>query len=307
MTQENKCLVCSSIDTVLNITCKDYLTGGESFDIYSCKNCGFNFTHKPPPERGIEKYYNTADYISHSDTSEGITNTLYHITRRMMLRRKRNIIMRATGLKTGTLLDIGCGTGYFAAFMRDSGWKVTGLEINENARHFAKEKFSLDVISIPELASFDENHFDSITLWHVFEHFHDPQNYINEIRRLLSPGGKCIIAMPNCSSFDARHYGRFWAAWDVPRHLWHFAPDTFRAFTAKNGLEITAIKTLPADVFYISILSEKHRGANLPFLTGMIKGLWFAILSAFSKMRSSSLIYVLDLIPQPPSPKREGG
>ncbi len=297
MTPANKCLVCDSSDIALNLTCRDHLTGSENFDIYSCSNCGFQFTMNPPAEKEIEKYYDTGEYISHSDTKRGVTNSLYHFARRLMLHHKKNIIRQATGLKTGTLLDMGCGTGYFAGFMKEAGWQVTGLEANEKARSFAKEKFNLQILNDSELSSFDANYFDCITLWHVFEHFHDPVNYMAMIKRLLRPDGRCIIAMPNCSSFDARHYGKFWAAWDVPRHLWHFTPDTFRAFSEKNGLKIIRIKSLPADVFYISILSERYRGANLPFIAGMIKGLWFAMLAMFSKKRSSSVIYVIAFIP----------
>jgi SAM-dependent methyltransferase len=297
MTRENKCLVCSSTDTALKFSCKDHLTGGEDFDVYTCRNCGFVFTANPPPENDTGKYYDAGDYISHSDTKKGLTNRLYHFTRNLMLFRKRDIIRKATGLKTGTLLDIGCGTGYFAAFMKDAGWKVTGMEVNEKASNFAKEKFNLEVVNDPDLLSPGQGCFDCITLWHVFEHFYDPLKCIVSVRRLLKPGGKCIIAMPNCSSFDARHYGRFWAAWDVPRHLWHFTPETLRTFSEKNGFVIDPVRSLPADVFYISILSERYRGTNLPFITGIVTGLWFAVLASFCKKRTSSLIYILDLIP----------
>jgi SAM-dependent methyltransferase len=293
MTPENKCLVCNSNNIAFRLGCKDHLTGDENFDIYACKSCGFLFTINPPSEKEIGKYYDTGDYISHSDTKKGFTNTLFHFTRDLMLYRKRSLINKATGLKTGSLLDIGCGTGYFAGFMKKAGWIVTGLEKNERARNFAFKKFNLEVLEDTDLEKCKDNHFDCITLWHVFEHFHNPVNYMAVIKRLLKPGGLCIAAMPNCSSFDAQHYGKYWAAWDVPRHLWHFTPSTFRDFTDKNGFEITKIRSLPADVFYISILSEKYRGANLPFMTGIIKSIWFAVFSLFSKNRSSSLIYLL--------------
>jgi 2-polyprenyl-3-methyl-5-hydroxy-6-metoxy-1,4-benzoquinol methylase len=296
MTQVNKCLVCSSSDVKSYLTCSDHLTGGESFSIYTCNSCGFLFTANPPPENEIEKYYSTSDYISHSDTKKGVTNALYHFTRNLMLRRKKNLVNKVTGSGAGTLLDIGCGTGYFAAFMKDSGWNVTGLEVNETARSFAKEKFNLEVINENKLPEIEENHFDCITLWHVFEHLFDPVKYLSEIRRLLKPGGMCIIAMPNFGSCDARHYNEYWAAWDVPRHLWHFTPDTFNILAEKNGFKLVKTKSLPADVFYISILSERYRGTNLPFITGMIKGLWFALLSLFYRKRSSSLIYILEYI-----------
>jgi SAM-dependent methyltransferase len=295
MTAKHKCLVCGSQDLEASLRCKDHLTGKDSFEIYGCKACGLKFTMDPPSEGEIPEYYDTGDYISHSDSKKGLVNTLFHFTRRLMLTRKRKIIARVTGSKTGTLLDIGCGTGYFASFMKDKGWDVSGLEPNEKARDFAINNFDLKVYSGTEdLAALNE-HYDCVTLWHVFEHFHDPVKYLSFIRRMLKPGASCIIAMPNCGSFDAKHYRQFWAAWDVPRHLWHFTPDVFNIFCENNGFNITKIIKLPADVFYISILSERYRGANLPFLSGTLKGLWFSLLALFNKKGSSSLIYILSL------------
>lgn len=297
MGTETKCLVCGSRETTLKFSCSDNLTGGGNFGIHTCRSCGFAFTFHPPPANEIAKYYDDTEYISHSDTGKGLVNTLYHITRRLMLRRKRQMIRKVTGLEMGTLLDIGCGTGYFAGFMKESGWKVKGLEINENARTFARERFGLEVVDETKLSQLEDKSFDCITLWHVFEHFYQPVSYLVSVRRLLKPGGKCIIAMPNSASSDAQHYGRSWAAWDVPRHLWHFNPETFRMFAENNGFTITRIWSLPADVFYISILSEKHRGTNLPFITGMLKGAWFAAGALFSKEKSSSVVYALSLKP----------
>jgi SAM-dependent methyltransferase len=292
------CPVCGSSDTALKFTCSDYLTGSGSFEIHVCRKCGFKFTFNPPPENEAGKYYDDSEYISHSDTRKGVINALYHFTRSLMVRRKRNMIRRITGLNTGSLLDIGCGTGYFAGFMKESGWKVAGLEINERAGNRARDKFGLEVIDYPQLSALEGGSIDCITLWHVFEHFYDPAGYFATIRRLIKPGGKCIIAMPNSSSFDARHYGRHWAAWDTPRHLWHFNPDNFSLFSENNGFKVTEISSLPADVFYISILSERYRGTNMPFMTGMIKGVWFAMLTIFNRKKSSSVVY--NLIPQAP-------
>jgi hypothetical protein len=116
---------------------------------------------------------------------------------------------------------------------------------------------------------------------------------MKDIRQLLKTDGRCIIALPNCSSFDAAHYGKFWAAWDVPRHLWHFTPATFRIFAEKTGFEVVAVSTLPLDVFYISILSEKYKGTKLHFPVGMLKGVWFWMRSLFNRQKTSSMIYVL--------------
>ena len=181
----------------------------------------------------------------------------------------------------------------FCRYNEEIGLGGTGIEPNSKAREFAVARFGLDVKDpehIPELAN---GSLDFITMWHVLEHLHDPFNYSKEIRRLLKQDGYCIIALPNCGSSDAAHYGREWAAYDVPRHLWHFNPATLRLFWEKEGFKITGIKRLSLDVFYISILSEKNLSSPIPFLRGATKGLWFALESALNKSRSSSLIYIL--------------
>ncbi len=210
-----------------------------------------------------------------------------------MLRKKRETVMIATGIKTGNLLDIGSGAGYFPGEMKRSGWNVRGIEINDSARAGSAARFGLDVLQPEKIHDLPAGEYDCITLWHVLEHFEDPFSYAAEILRLMKPEGVCIIALPNCSSYDARHYEEFWAAYDVPRHLWHFTPDTFRRFAEKTGFKIEGIKRLPLDVFYISALSEKYKGVKMSFVRGMIKGFWFSLLAAFNKQNSSSLIYLI--------------
>jgi len=293
MVHHTVCPLCSSEKIRLQFTCTDYFVSKTNFEVFKCSECDFRFTQDYPDEVDITRYYESNDYISHSDTSEGISNKLYGIARRIMLAKKRNLIRNVTSLKTGTILDIGSGTGYFAHAMKKAGWHSEGIEINEKARNFSKSRFGLEV-NIPDcMSALKAESFDCITLWHVLEHFHDPFNYISDIYRLLKPGAFCVIALPNCSSFDADYYKGFWAAWDVPRHLWHFSPSTFRLFSEKTGFRLESIRVLPLDVFYISFLSEKYKGSRSPFIRGISKAVKFAFLSAFVKSRSSSVIYIL--------------
>jgi 2-polyprenyl-3-methyl-5-hydroxy-6-metoxy-1,4-benzoquinol methylase len=241
----------------------------------------------------MARFYESESYISHSDISEGFSNKLYRFARKVMLGMKRNLVSDITGLNMGLILDIGSGTGYFGATMKKAGWLAEGIEINEKAREFGRTHFGFEARSPDKLASLKSGSFDCITLWHVLEHFHDPVKYISEIYRLLKPEGFCIIALPNSSSYDAVYYKRFWAAWDVPRHLWHYSPETFRLFSLKTGFKYEKMKTLPLDVFYISMLSEKYKGSGLPFIKGMTLATWFAFLSLFNKSKSSSIIYIL--------------
>ena len=293
MVHHNVCPVCENDTLPPYLRCSDHFLSKEVFIVHKCASCGFEFTQDVPDETVIGKYYESVDYISHSDTSKGFSNKIYRLVRDFMLLRKKNLIEKVTGLQHGSLIDIGSGAGYFANTMKKSGWQVEGIEINDNARNNSASRFGLKVSSPDQISVLEPDSRDCITLWHVLEHFQDPFSYIAEIKRVLKPGGICLIALPNCNSYDAEYYKEFWAAYDVPRHLWHFNPTTFRLFSEKTGLSLEKIGTLPLDVFYISILSEKYRGSKLPFLTGMFRGLWFAACSMFNMKKSSSIIYIL--------------
>lgn len=293
MSYYQKCPQCGSEKISLHLLCKDYFISRETFELYKCDSCGFVFTQNPPDESAMSKYYESDDYISHSDISKGLLNKLYRIVRGVMLRQKVHLIQKKTGLKKGTLLDIGCGTGYFGGAMKEAGWHVIGIEINEIARNHATSRFGLNVISPEKISSLSSGGFDCITLWHVLEHFHDPFQYFSYISNLLKPDGLCVVALPNCSSFDAKYYGKFWAAFDVPRHLWHFEPSTFNNFLSKVGFRCEEILTLPFDVFYISVLSEKYKGSENFFVKGIIRGKLFFLQSLLRIKGSSSIIYLV--------------
>jgi SAM-dependent methyltransferase len=293
MVHHSVCPLCSSEKVGLQFKCNDFFISHKDFAIFKCSACDFLFTQDYPEENEIAEFYESDDYISHSDTSEGFSNKLYLIARSIMLCKKKELIRKITALNKGTILDIGSGTGYFADTMKNSGWLAKGIEINEKARKFSITHFGLEISTPDKITSFETNGFDCITLWHVLEHFHDPFSYISEIYRLLKPGAVCVIALPNCRSYDAEHYKEYWAAWDVPRHLWHFNPVTFRFFSEKTGFTFEDLRVLPLDVFYISQLSEKYKGSSLPFLKGIANAIVFAIMSIFKKRRSSSVIYIL--------------
>lgn len=293
MIHHETCPLCLSGKVTLKFSCTDHFISREVFQIAQCSDCGFQFTQDSPDEKEIGRYYESEEYVSHSNTSKGFVNILYQLARKYMLRRKLAIVRQASGLKTGHLLDIGSGTGHFAATMKLSGWKVSGIEINDKAREFSRSHFGLDVIGPDEISSLNSESFDCITLWHVLEHFHNPFKYAADIHRILKPGGVCLIALPNSGSPDAEHYKEFWAAYDVPRHLWHFNPATFRLFAEKTGFKLKEIRSLPLDVFYISALSEKYKKSSLSFIKGIVRAKFYAFQALFNKEKSSSVIYIL--------------
>lgn len=293
MAENSNCPLCADGKPDRFLEAVDFFLTKEKFILARCPACGLILTQDPPGEENIGRYYESEEYVSHDDSGTGLSHLIYRRVRSLMLKRKRKIVNKLTGLTKGSVLDIGSGTGHFLSEMNRSGWDTKGIEPNRKARDFSVTKLGLDVLPPEELKEFPDSVFDCVTLWHVLEHFHDPFGYVSEIRRLLKPKGICIIALPNSSSFDAEHYGNFWAAWDVPRHLWHYNPHTFRLFAEKSGFKVTALKRLPFDVFYISILSEKHRGSGFSLMKGIIKGLYFSLLAMFRKEKGSSLIYIL--------------
>ena len=273
--------------------CKDYYASGETYGLAKCSKCGFLLPQTVPDETEIGRYYEPPAYISHSDTRKGLTNSLYHIVRKHMLKRKRRLVENISGRTNGNLLDYGTGTGYFAQAMKEAGWHVTAIEKSEQARKTALDNFGLQVGSEQTFGQLPTGTFHVITLWHVLEHLQNLNEMWEQLRQLLAPGGCLIIAVPNCQSADAGYYGNTWAAYDVPRHLWHFSPDTMRQFAEKHGFRLIRTLPMPFDAFYVSILSEKYRQAGLPFVKGMYSGLraWFQARKQPDK--SSSLIYVL--------------
>jgi 2-polyprenyl-3-methyl-5-hydroxy-6-metoxy-1,4-benzoquinol methylase len=286
------CPLCDSGNIAGLLKAKDHLLTKEEFSIWKCGACGFIFTQGIPVPDEIGKYYQSQDYVSHSDSRKGMMNKIYHISRSLMLMMKHGMVKNVA--KGRKLLDIGTGTGYFPGFMKKKGFLVTGVEIDPKAREFARKEFGFDVYS-PEdfLSKKVPGSFDVITLWHVLEHLDNFDFYIERMLEQLEPGGSLVIALPNCSSFDARHYKETWAGYDVPRHLWHFTPSTFNKLAEKHGLKLEKMKRLPLDPFYNAMLSEKYRGNKLFMISGVIFGKLAYIESLFNIDKSSSVVYFL--------------
>lgn len=275
------------------MTCTDFYASGEQFQLCSCRECGFMFTQGAPVEAEIGRYYETPDYISHSDTKKGAMNAIYHRVRQYMLNSKARLVMRVSRcLSGGRLLDVGTGTGYFANAMDGRGWMVEAIEKNPQARAFAKEHFGLDVKPESALDGFAPGSFDVVTLWHVMEHLEHLNETWERLKELLTAKGVLVVAVPNCSSYDAQKYGSRWAAYDVPRHLWHFTPATIARLADKHGFVLAESHPMPFDAFYVSMLTEKQMGHSFSFLRGMWVGTAAWLSAQGNKERSSSMIYV---------------
>ena len=288
----NTCPLCGGQQLEHALTCTDHYASGETFEVVCCVHCGFKMTQNAPVEAEIGRYYETPDYISHSDTQEGLMNRVYHRVRQHMLSKKATLVKRCSKLGEGKLLDYGTGTGYFADTMVRQGWQVKAIEKSAQARAFAKKQFGLEVDSEEALQQLPAETFDVVTLWHVMEHLEHLNEMWSTLYRILKANGVLIVAVPNPESYDAQKYKEWWAAYDVPRHLWHFTPSVMQQFGTKHGFLLEAQQPMPFDAFYVSMLTEKYKGSKLSFAKGMWTGTkaWFSALG--KKERSSSMIYV---------------
>ena len=259
----------------------------EEFKIVNCDSCGFHFTNPIPTRENIGDYYKSDVYVSHSSSKKGLINRLYNSVRKRTLKQKVNWIKSNSNGKQ--LLDLGCGTGHFLRAAIDSGFNGIGIEPDEDARNFAKTENNLSPLPQSELYNLEKGSIDVITMWHVLEHVYDLKKDVEVLTQLVNEKGTIFIAVPNMNSYDARKYKSFWAAYDVPRHLYHFQEKDIRNLFGQFDFELTKVLPMKYDAYYVSMLSEKYLGGS------MIK----AIFSGFNSNRKakkygfSSQVYVL--------------
>ena len=263
-----ECPICSEKESKLFLKSNDYSTSKEDFDIRECVSCGFRFTSPIPSEDRIGSYYKSEDYISHTDSKKGMMNKVYHSVRKKAIKNKEYLI--DTFNVGNNLLDIGCGTGDFLHFCKDKGWNTFGLEPDADAREICSKK-GVEVKDINHLHEMKDGSISVITMWHVLEHVYHLNRDFEKIYSLLKEDGKLVIAVPNCSSYDAEKYGKFWAAYDLPIHLYHFRPNDIQKLADKFLMKVDNILPMKYDSYYVSMLSEKYKGGNLAsaFFTGM--------------------------------------
>lgn len=284
-----QCPVCESTQFVPFMTPTDYLVSGEKFTIQECQSCGFRFTNPRPGPDSIGSYYKSDQYVSHNDSGGGVINTAYRIVRNYTLQSKLDLINKLNN-GSGRLLDVGCGTGAFLERCQQTGWQITGVEPDEDARTVATQKLRIAIES--NLQGFDTNSpFDIITLWHVLEHVSDLKTTVQQLSRLLSKQGTLLVAVPNSDSYDARYYKQFWAAYDVPRHLYHFTPDTIEPLFAQYGLRLNNKLPMKFDAFYIGMLSTRYRTGKTSYVESVRTGITSNI-QATRTGQSSSIVYL---------------
>lgn len=263
------CPVCGNLQFSHLVTATDFTVTHEAFNIVKCSHCGLAITNPRPTSSSIDRYYRSANYISHTGGSKGMVDRIYRAVRTYSIKKKLKLI--STHIPKGKLLDYGCGTGEFLQAAKTEGWQCTGVEPSAEAR----QKIQTGIQVYPQLSDYT-GEFDAITLWHVLEHVHDLDHTVSSLKQRLRTGGIIFIAVPNHESHDAQHYGSYWAGYDVPRHLWHFTKGSLKSLLSKHGFKLLDIQPMKFDAFYVSLLSESYKsphsriaGAINAFTTGV--------------------------------------
>lgn len=287
----NQCPLCGSSNLVSYLQVKDYSVSQHQFQLMQCRECHYVGTSNAPTQADIAPYYAFENYISHTNTNKGVINKIYHLVRKRTLNTKYKLVKKYTKLTIGSVLDIGCGTGAFLGIMQSHKWVVTGIEPDDKARDLASNLHQVTPLPSNEMANLKQYQYHAVTMWHVLEHVHQLHTYFNTISTLLVPKGILLIAVPNYTSPDAKHYQQYWAGYDVPRHLHHFSPKSIAHLAVQHNFSIIATLPMWYDAFYVSMLSEKYKNGNL------INAIYQGIKTTFTTLKntesSSSLIYIL--------------
>ncbi len=286
-----QCPVCNNIKFKNWLICTDHSVSKEKFNIVSCETCGFLFTNPKPKGNNINKYYISSNYISHTNKKKGLLNWLYQLVRKNTIKKKLKLLKKFK--ENGFHLDIGCGTGEFLYACKKNNYKTLGIEPSDLARKNAAKNYNLKISDDVTLSSIKDHSIDSISMWHVLEHIGDINNFIIQLNRILKNNGVVFIAVPNIESWDCKYYGKYWAAWDVPIHFWHFSRKSLTSLLEKNGFKIIQKNPMWYDAFYISILSEEYKKGKKNYFISFLIGIISNLFAIFNKKNTSSLTYVV--------------
>ncbi|AZQ43138.1 class I SAM-dependent methyltransferase [Nonlabens ponticola] len=267
----------------LHSSTQDYFLTQEHFDIVKTTIDGLLKTMPIPSN--LDKYYQSDEYLSHDDSNTGLFASLYKTARNWNLNSKKSLISKY--LPEGPMLDIGAGNGELVSYLRENRFDAIGFEPSPLARKFAYQK---GIQLLDELPDAQIKSYRVVTMFHVLEHVEDLSEQLHYLSKIVEEDGHVIIAVPNHKSLDAKLFGKYWAAWDVPRHLWHFDKNGIQSvFDGK--FELVNTKVMWLDSFYVSILSARYKKWPLPLVIGGIIGLFSNIATIFTN-QASSHIYI---------------
>ena len=258
----------------------DHFLTKETFTIKKTLIKGLLKTHPAPSKNKIQLYYRSDKYISHNSTTPGVFFFIYRVIRSFNFWFKYKFVGKKE-LFSKTL-DFGSGDQYFMEQLQRRNHNVFGIDP-------LKSNISKQVYGSVFDESLDSKNFSCITAWHSLEHVHDLENTITRFHKILDDNGTVIVAVPNYRSFDARLYKSFWAAYDVPRHLWHFDKKSIKKVFSNNGFSFIKSAPLLFDSYYVSLLSERYKKSIFRVFNSIVVGTVSNIIGFFTKEYSSNI------------------
>ncbi len=291
MKEIKECPVCKNSAFESFLHSRDYFLTQEDFHISKCKNCEFVFTNPVPHERELGKYYKSDEYLSHSNKKSSLKDFLYQLVKTRNLKKKYNTVCKYASIQKRSILDYGSASGDLLAYFATKGWNVRGIEADDETREKSIKQHAIKVFSKKQ--DLDLHQYDAITLWHVLEHVADLDESLSFFHENLKAKAKLFLALPNIDSWDARHYGKYWAALDVPRHLYHFNKQSVEGLLIRFGFKMRDIRPMHFDAYFISLLSEKYKKGHHDYFTAFLNGMRS---NSFARknMQHSSLLYVFE-------------
>ena len=252
------------------LSTKDYIVSNETFNLYLDLKTKIVWT-EINKQQNLNKYYENANYLPHNKKI-GLLSILFRISQNIMFSYKYKVLQKKLQ-SSRLILDYGSGDGQFAGYLQKKNINIHTYDPiikNRNNKQLA------------------DNQYDMIMLWHVLEHILDIQAGIFTLRKKLKNDGTIVVAVPNRDSFDSKVYKKYWAAWDVPRHLYHFNHKSLIDFMKNNGFSLISKHPLFLDSYYISYLSSKYKNSFFPWVNSLIIGTISNILGVITSKYSSS-------------------
>ena len=268
------------------LNCKDNTVSGKYFEVMMHQE--YEMLVTSPVPKNLENYYKSETYISHTDSKKTFFDKIYHGVKNHTLKQKL-ILLNSFKSGSKSVLDFGAGTGDFLKICKNNNWQVLGIEPSAEARENAVKK---GIYLKENLLDITNQKFDVITLWHVLEHVENLKNTIKVLKSLLRPEGRIVVAVPNYKSYDAEFYKEHWAAYDVPRHLWHFSQKAIHKLFLEAEMIVEETLPMKFDSYYVSLLSEKYKTGKSNPAKAFYRG-FLSNISAKSTSEYSSLIYVI--------------
>ena len=258
----------------------DHFLTKEKFKIQTTSVPGLLQTNPTPTKEDINKYYKSERYISHNSRKRGVFFFFYRLLRSVNFYTKYRFLSRANDNRN--VLDFGSGEGYFLNMLKKRGLNACGVDpsVTSLLPNVYKSIFAEQLNS---------QKFSHITAWHSIEHVHELEKTISRMYDLLDEKGAIIVATPNYLSFDARYYKSFWAAYDVPRHLWHFDKKSLKEVFENKGFKLIKSRPMLLDAYYVSLLSESYKKSIFKIFKSVFVGTISNTLAFFTKEYSSNV------------------